>query len=117
MLSIYAMPDHLHMLFGYSTNQCTAELRRKVKSESSFWINNEKICPYKFQWQEGYGAFSYSKSQIPVVARYIEQQEEHHKKITFRKEYKSLLDEFGVVYDPKYLFHEPISIMDSSHRR
>jgi hypothetical protein len=75
-----------------------------VKRDSSEWINKEKLVMGRFSWQEGYGAFSYSKSQIPQVARYIETQEEHHKKKTFIDEYRKILTDFGLEYDEKYLF-------------
>lgn len=77
---------------------------RIVKSESSEWINKEKITPAKFRWQEGYGAFSYSRSQIKVVAEYIANQEEHHRKLTFLEEYKNFLEKFEVEHDEKYIF-------------
>jgi hypothetical protein len=75
-----------------------------VKGDSSEWINNNKMCRSKFRWQEGFGAFSYSKSQIPIVANYIHNQEEHHRKKTFLEEYEELLNEFEVEYDDRYIF-------------
>ena len=75
-----------------------------VKGDSSEWLNEQKMCKSYFRWQEGFGAFSYSKSQIPIVANYIHNQEEHHRKKTFLEEYQELLDEFGIEYDPKYIF-------------
>jgi putative transposase len=79
-----------------------------VKTESSKWINNQKLTPGKFGWQDGFGPFSYSKSQIPGVIRYIQQQEQHHRKQTFIQEYKSFLESFGIEYDERYIFKEPI---------
>jgi putative transposase len=107
MISINSMPDHLHMLFGMRPDHSLSDLMRLVKGDSSEWINNEKLTPSLFRWQEGYGAFSYSRSQIHKVATYIENQEMRHKKITFLDEYKQFLKKFEVEYDEKYIFKEP----------
>jgi hypothetical protein len=79
-----------------------------VKGESSEWINKNKLTNHSFRWQEGYGAFSYAKSQIKVVADYVENQQIHHKKITFLEEYRELLKEFEIEFEEKYLFKELI---------
>ncbi len=104
MLSINNVHDHLHFLVGLNPGQSISDLMRIVKSDSSEWINNEKLTKQKFQWQEGYGAFSHSKSQISKVALYIENQHEHHKKVTFIEEYKKMLSDFAVEYDEQYIF-------------
>jgi len=104
MIAINSMPDHLHFLMGARPNQCISDLMRMVKGDSSEWINDNKISRSKFHWQEGYGAFSYSKSQIPIVANYIHTQEEHHRKKTFLEEYKEILQEFEIDYDEQYIF-------------
>ena len=104
MIAINSMPDHLHFLFGCRPNQSVSDLMQMVKGDSSEWINNNKMCRSKFRWQEGFGAFSYSKSQIPIVANYIHNQEEHHRKKTFLEEYEELLNEFEVEYDDRYIF-------------
>jgi len=104
MIAINSMPDHLHLFFGFRPNQALSDLMRIVKGESSEWINNEKLTPALFRWQEGYGAFSYSKSQINPVATYIHNQEKHHHKKTFLEEYKEFLDFFEIEYDEKYVF-------------
>jgi len=104
MVSINAMPDHLHLFFGFRPNQSLSHLMRIVKGESSEWINKEKFNSSAFRWQEGYGAFSYSRSQIPAVCKYIENQEEHHRKKRFLEEYKHILDESGIEYDERYIF-------------
>lgn len=104
VLSIGGMPDHIHILFGFRPTQALSVLMQNVKRDSSEWINKEKLVMGRFSWQEGYGAFSYGKSQIPQVARYIETQEEHHKKKTFIDEYRKILTDFGLEYDEKYLF-------------
>jgi len=104
MIAINSMPDHLHLFFGFRPNQSLSDLMRDVKGESSEWINKEKLTPSIFRWQEGYGAFSYSRSQIKTVAEYIENQEEHHRKKTFLEEYKDFLNRFEVEYDERYIF-------------
>jgi putative transposase len=104
MLSINSMPDHLHMFFGLRPNQSIADLMRIVKSESSEWINSQKFNSSVFRWQEGYGAFSYSRSQVQTVNSYILNQEEHHRKKTFTEEYEEFLKAFEIEYDEQYIF-------------
>lgn len=104
MIAINSMPDHLHLFFGFRPDQSLSDLMRIVKSESSEWINKENYTPVKFRWQEGYGAFSYSRSHIDIVVKYIANQDEHHKKMTFTEEYKTLLEKFGIEYNDKYIF-------------
>ncbi len=77
-----------------------------VKASSSKWINDEKLTKEKFVWQEGYGAFSYSRSQVPRLIKYIENQEEHHRKKTFKQEYVNILEELEIPYDLKYVFND-----------
>ncbi len=104
MLSINSMPDHLHMLFGFRPTQSLSDLMKMVKGDSSEWVNQQKFTKRKFYWQDGYGAFSYSKSQISRVINYIEQQEKHHRKKTFIDEYKKMLESFEVDYDSRFVF-------------
>lgn len=104
VLSIGGMPDHVHVLFGFRPTQSLADLMQHIKRNSSEWINKERLVLGKFSWQEGYGAFSYSKSQIGQVAKYIENQEEHHKKRTFVEEYQKILTDFGLEYNERYIF-------------
>ncbi len=104
LLAINNMPDHLHMLVGIKPEIALSELVRVVKSNSSKFINEKRWMVGRFAWQEGFGAFSYSRSQISTVIRYIQNQQKHHARQTFRDEYTSLLEKFGVKYDPKYLF-------------
>jgi len=86
MLAINNMPDHLHLFFGFRPTQSLSELMQIVKGESSEWINKQSFTPATFRWQEGYGAFSYSRSHVKPVIKYILNQEEHHhKKIIFRR--------------------------------
>jgi putative transposase len=107
MIGINTMPDHLHMLIGMRPHQSLSDLMRIVKGDSSEWINEKRFCLSHFRWQEGYGAFSYEKSKINVVASYIENQELHHHKKTFLEEYVAFLDEFEIDYDERYLFKLP----------
>jgi Transposase and inactivated derivatives len=106
MLQINSMPDHIHILIGYNPNQSVASLLQLVKSESTKWINEQRFVPGRFAWQEGYGAFSYSKSQVQEVIRYIQLQEEHHKKTTFREEYRAFLNAFEIEFDERFIFKE-----------
>ena len=105
VLSIGGMADHVHILFGFRPTQALSALMQEVKRDSSEWINQNKLVMGKFSWQEGYGAFSYSKSHIPNVANYIENQEKHHAKQSFVDEYRKILDNFGVEFDQRYIFH------------
>jgi len=107
VLAVNNIPDHLHLFVGLSPTQSISDLMRLVKGDSSEWINKEKLTPTKFQWQDGYGAFSYSKSQIDKVVNYILNQQEHHKKTTFLEEYKQILKSFNVDFDERYIFKTP----------
>jgi REP element-mobilizing transposase RayT len=98
------MPDHVHILFGFRPTQALSALMQEVKRDSSEWINKEKLVAGRFSWQEGYAAFSYSKSHISQVVNYIETQSVHHKKRTFLEEYKKILQDFGLEYDERYIF-------------
>ena len=104
MLCINSMTDHLHLFFGFRPTQSLADLMMLVKGESSEWINKQKFTPAKFRWQEGYGAFSYARSQVKTVAAYVENQEIHHRKKTFLNEYEDFLRKFEIEYDQKYIF-------------
>jgi len=104
LISINGMPDHIHILFGMRPTQSLSDLMQDIKGDSSLWINKNNFVAGKFSWQEGYGAFSYSKSQIPAVARYIENHKQHHSKKSFIEEYEKILIDFGVEYDERYIF-------------
>lgn len=104
LLSINSMPDHLHLFFGFHPNQSLSDLIGLVKGESSEWINKKKFTQSKFRWQTGFGAFSYSRSQIKSVCTYIEKQEQHHRVKTFLEEYTDILKKFEVEYDERYIF-------------
>ena len=101
---INGMPDHIHILIGFSPDKSISELVRDVKANSTNYINKNKLVTGKFSWQKGFGAFTYSKSQVPSVIRYIQHQEEHHQKKTFRQEYIELLDKYKIKYTNDYLF-------------
>lgn len=104
LLAINGMPDHLHIFFGMRPTQSLSELMQDIKGGSSKWINEKKFTKEKFEWQEGFGAFSYSKSQASKVIAYVQNQELHHSKITFLAEYKEFLRRFDVEYDERYIF-------------
>ncbi len=104
MLAIFVMPDHAHILVGLKPNILISDLVRDIKVSSTNFINYNKWVLGKFNWQEGFGAFSYSQSQIDKVIKYILNQEEHHKKLTFKEEYIDFLKKFKIEFDDKYLF-------------
>jgi putative transposase len=104
LLAINFMRDHIHIFIGYNPVQPLPDLLRDIKANTSKFINENRWIAGKFQWQNGYGAFSYSNSQIDDVVKYINNQEEHHEKTTFREEYLKLLEQFDIDYDSKYLF-------------
>ncbi len=104
LLSIFCMPDHIHLLVGLRPAQSISDLVRDIKAGSSNFINKQGWVRGHFNWQEGFGAFSYSKSHVDQVCKYILNQETHHAKRSFKHEYVSLLKKFEVEYDEKYLF-------------
>lgn len=104
MLEIHCMPDHTHMFIGLHPAQSISDLAEETKTATTKFIKKQIWMPFDFSWQRGFGAFSYSRSQIPVVAKYIENQEEHHRKRTFREEYLDFLIKFDVDYDERYIF-------------
>lgn len=101
---VYCNPDHTHIFVGLHPAVSVSKLVEQIKSGSSHWLNEKGYIAGKFSWQDGYGAFTYSKSQIDNVVKYILNQSEHHKQKSFREEYLSFLNKFEVDYDPKYLF-------------
>lgn len=103
-LAIYCNPDHTHILIGLHPTISVSTLTGDVKAGSSKWINERRLVSGKFNWQDGYGAFTYSKSQIDDVTKYILNQPEHHKKKTFKEEYLSILKKLEIKYDETYLF-------------
>ncbi len=104
LISINGMPDHVHILIGMKPACCLSDLIREVKKASNAFVKEKRFTKYKFDWQDGYGAFSYSHSALDNVIAYIQNQKEHHKKKTFKQEYVGFLKKFQVVYEEKYLF-------------
>ncbi len=104
LLAINGMPDHIHTLIGMKPACCLSDLVREVKKASNAFVKEKRFVKYKFEWQEGYGAFSYSHSALDNIIAYIQNQKEHHKKITFKQEYIGFLKKFEVEYGEKYLF-------------
>lgn len=106
LLAINSVTDHLHLLVGLTPKQSISDMMRLVKGDSSEFINKEQLTKQKFHWQEGYGAFSHSRSQIDDVIKYILNQKEHHKKKTFREEYLKMLQDFQVDFNEQYIFQD-----------
>ena len=102
IISINGMPDHIHILFGLRPAQSIADLMQDIKGSSLKWINNNKLVQSKFSWQEGYGAFSYSKSEVPAIIQYIINQTDHHKRKTFSEEYYEIAM-IGINHQPKMI--------------
>jgi putative transposase len=102
-IAINGVSNHLHVAVGYKPNQLIPDLLQDIKGYSSKWINNKKFVRGKFTWQQGYGAFSFSHSQIDRLVKYINNQEQHHKKETFREEYIQLLKKYNIPFDDKYI--------------
>jgi len=108
LLAINGVADHIHILVGIRPAQSISDLMKHIKQDSSKWINKNNFLKSHFEWQEGYGAFSYSKSQLNAVINYIQNQELHHQKKTFREEYIDFLDKFEIDYDERFIFKELI---------
>jgi REP element-mobilizing transposase RayT len=104
MLAVFCMIDHVHILIGYNVNQLIPDLVEELKTSSNAWIKNKRFTKFKFEWQKGYGAFTYSHSQIDTVVKYILNQEKHHKKKSFREEYLEMLEKNDVTFNQEYLF-------------
>ena len=104
LLAINGMPDHIHILIGLKPSCCLSDLVREIKKSSNEFIKEHKLSKFKFQWQEGYGAFSYSYSSLENVIKYIQNQKEHHKKKSFKDEYLDVLKKFQLEYKDEYLF-------------
>jgi len=102
--AIGGVGDHIHILVSIKPNIALSDLIRDIKANSSKWINEKGFVLGKFQWQEGFGAFSYAQSQLDAVIAYINNQEQHHLVKTFKDEYLELLQKFNVEYNDKYLF-------------
>lgn len=103
---VNGVEDHLHCFFTLKASISLSDVMQSVKAKSSKWINESHLLHHRFEWQSGYGAFSYSKSHIEIVCRYIENQEIHHQTQTFKEEYHGFLEKFGIDYDERYLFED-----------
>jgi putative transposase len=104
MLAVNCMPDHIHLFVGFKPVVLISDFVKEIKVESNEFINDKKWLKEKFNWQEGYGVFSYSHSHIDKVVKYVLNQEDHHKKQTFKGEYEGLLKKFQIPFEEKYLF-------------
>jgi putative transposase len=104
MLAINGTSDHIHILIGMKPACCLSDLVREVKKSSNEFVNEKKFSKFRFQWQEGYGAFSYSHSALDNVIKYINNQKEHHKRKSFKEEYIDFLHKFQIEFKDEYLF-------------
>src|SRR2546429_7005433 len=104
LIAINNMPDHVHLLVGLKPDLALSNLVRDIKAGASGFINRKHWVRGRFNWQEGFGAFSYSRSQLDAVVRYVKNQQKHHQRQSFRDEYVKLLDKFDVPYDERYIF-------------
>jgi putative transposase len=101
---VNGISNHVHILIGFNPSISISETVHEIKRNSSLFINKEKLCKAKFAWQEGYGGFTYSRSQLENVYRYIQNQEKHHEKSSFRAEYVEFIKKFAIEYDERFLF-------------
>ncbi|HAB54073.1 MAG: transposase [Ignavibacteria bacterium RIFOXYB2_FULL_35_12] len=106
LISINGVPNHIHFLIGLNPAEALSDLVKEVKRCSTNYVNEQRWLHGKFSWQEGYGGFSYSRSQLDKVIKYIENQEKHHQKKTFREEYIEMLKKFEVVFYEKFIFED-----------
>lgn len=105
-LAVGGVANHVHLLFGFRPTQSLSSLMLRVKRETSEWINKERLTNFRFQWQNGYGAFSYSKSHVPSVIKYILNQDAHHAKRSFKEEYLDMLRKNEVEFDERFIFED-----------
>ena len=104
LLAIGAMPDHIHIFIGYNLNKTIPDLVENIKTSSNAWIKHNKLSKFKFEWQKGYGAFTHSNSNIDTVVNYVLNQEKHHERKSFKKEYLEMLQKNNITYNDNYLF-------------
>lgn len=104
LLAIASMPDHIHIIIGYNVNHLIPKLVENIKTSSNAWIKKERKSKFRFEWQKGYGAFSYSHKQLDTVVRYVLNQRHHHHKTSFKDEYFKILENYKVEYKDKYVF-------------
>lgn len=105
-LLVNGVEDHVHCFLGLKPTVSISELLKTIKAKSSKYINDNRFILNRFEWQEGYGAFSYSHSHIKEVYNYVANQEEHHKKESFKEEYLNYLNKFEIPYDERYIFED-----------
>jgi REP element-mobilizing transposase RayT len=106
LIEIGGMPDHIHILAGFSPAVSVSDMLRRIKGNSSKWANEQHNFVDRFEWQTGYGAFTVSHSQAPSVSEYIRNQEEHHRRRSFKDEFRSLLIRHGIQFEERYLFED-----------
>ena len=104
LIAVNNVPDHIHLVIGQRPDSALSDLVGDIKSGSTNFINRQRWVKGRFNWQEGFGAFSYSRSQLDAVIRYVKNQQKHHQRLSFRDEYVELLDKFEVPYDERYIF-------------
>jgi putative transposase len=107
-LIVNGVEDHVHCFLGLTPSVSVSDLMKKIKAKSSKYINDHNLTCTRFEWQVGYGVFSYGHSQINDVHRYVSSQEQHHKKQSFKEEYLAFLEKFEIPYDDRYVFHDMI---------
>jgi REP element-mobilizing transposase RayT len=105
---VNGVEDHMHCFVGLRPAVSVSDLMKTVKAKSSMYINNHSLTKERFEWQEGYGVFSYRRRDVDQIYKYVQNQESHHQKHTFKDEYLDLLKEFEVEYDEQYIFQELI---------
>jgi REP element-mobilizing transposase RayT len=102
LVRVNSVTDHAHLLCRIKPSLSVSDFVNKIKTNSSRWMNERPGLPYKFQWQSGFSSFSVSESACDSVVRYVDNQQEHHKLVTFEEELKTFLDKHGIAYDPKH---------------
>jgi len=107
-LIVNGVEDHVHCLIGLRPAVSVSDLMKSVKAKSSKFVNDNSLTPHRFEWQVGYGVFSYSQSHVDTVYKYIQNQEEHHRKRTFKEEYLGFLKEYKIEYDEEFIFKDLI---------
>jgi len=105
-LIVNGVADHVHILYGMKPTLAISDTMRDVKANSSKWLNESANLKTRFAWQDGYGSFSVSKTHLDAIFKYIQTQEEHHRKISFREEYLAMLKKNEVAFDEKWIFHD-----------
>ncbi|UJP64229.1 IS200/IS605 family transposase [Mongoliitalea daihaiensis] len=104
---VNGVADHVHCLFGFKPKHSLSDVLQNVKAKSSKWVNDSRLIDSKFEWQKGFGAFTYSYGQIDQVYQYIKNQEVHYKRVTFLEEYEHMLKKYRIEYDARYIFKVP----------